>query len=87
MLEIRVEHPLLPTFVLTREDSGGTYDVVDDDDVCGGDSSVCVLDGDAARFKINSFESSLAGNYEYRRFYTFSDFCPTPFTLIEASEL
>ena len=87
MLEIRVEHPLLPTFVLTREDSGGTYEVVDDDDVCGGDSSVCVLDGDAARFMINSFESSLAGNYEYRHFYTFSDFCPTPFTLIEASEL
>ena len=87
MLEITVEHPLLPTFQLAREDSGGMYEVVDDDDVCGGVSSLCVLDADAARFKINSFESSLAGNYEYRRFYTFSEFCPTPFTLIEASEL
>ena len=87
MLEIRVVHQLLPTFQLAREDDGGMYEVVDDDDVCGGDSSVCVLDGDAARFKINSFESSLAGNYEYQHFYMFSDFCPTPFTLIEASEL
>ena len=87
MLEITVLHPGLNSFELVREDSGGTYDMVNDNDVCGGDESVCVLDGDAARFKINSFESSLAGNYEYRRFYTFSDFCPTPFTLIEASEL
>ena len=86
MLEIRVVHQVLPTFELTRED-GGMYEVVDDNDVCGGDSSLCVLDADAARFKINSFESSLAGNYEYRHFYTFSDFCPTPFTLIEPSEL
>ena len=48
------------------------------------EESVCVLDNDAASFKINSFESTLARNYEYRFFYTFSDFCPTPFTLIQA---
>ena len=78
MLEIRVVHQVLPTFQLAREDNGGMYDEVDDDDVCGGEESVCVLDNDAASFKINSFESTLARNYEYRFFYTFSDFCPTP---------
>ena len=87
MFEITVVHTGLSTFRLAREDSGGFYNVVDDDDVCGGDTNVCVLDADAARFEINSFQSSLAGNYEYQYFYTFVDVCLTPFTLIEASEL
>ena len=82
MLEITVVHPGLSSFQLVRENS-----VVDDGDICGGDTSFCVIDADAARFMINSFKSSLAGNYEYQHFYAFVDFCTTPFTLIEASEL
>ena len=87
MFEISVVHPGLSTFQLARENSGGMYNVVDDGDICGGDTSFCVIDYDAARFIINSFNSSLAGNYQYEHFYTFVDVCPTPFTLIEAGKL
>ena len=82
MLEITVVHPGLSSFQLVRENSK-----IDDGDICGGDTSFCVLDADAARFMISSFNSSLAGNYQYQYFYTFVDVCPTPFTLIAASEL
>ena len=48
--EIYVQHIALPSFLLACEDSDGIYIGVDDNDVCGGDESVCVLDSDAARF-------------------------------------
>ena len=85
--EIFVQHLFTPTFSLAREGNGSIYTVVNDDDVCGGDTSVCHLDNDAARFKINSFQPYLAGNYEYRYYVTFTEFCPTPFTLKVAGKL
>ena len=79
--DIIVEHSELVSFNLYKE-SNGVFDIA----VCN-DSDICVIHNDTARFEIKSFQSCLAGTYEYRYTFAFgnSSFCAIPFTIGELS--
>ena len=79
--DIVVEHSELVSFDLYKE-SNGVFDIA----VCN-DSDICVIHNNTAHFEIKSFQSCLAGTYEYRYNFAFenSSFCATPFTIGELS--